>query len=80
VCPAAGEGLLEECPGEMLGPGCQRVHAAQARKPRRDVHGRGMPSKDVLVSIVLRHPVVVLASARRRRRHQESAGAPTTSG
>jgi hypothetical protein len=80
VRPAAGEGLLEECPGEMLGPGCQRVHAAQARQPRRDVHGRGMPSKDVLVSIVLRHPVVVLASARRRRRHQESAGAPTTSG
>jgi len=43
VRPAAGEGLLEERPGEMFGPWSQRVHAAKARQPGRDVHGRDMP-------------------------------------
>jgi hypothetical protein len=62
-CPAAGEGILEEAPGEMSGPCSQRVHAAQARQPRRDVHGRGRPSEDVLLSVVPRHPAVVDASA-----------------
>ena len=40
VRPAAGEGLLEECAGELLRPLSQRVHAAQAGQPRRDVHRR----------------------------------------
>jgi hypothetical protein len=48
VCPAAGEAFLEEHLGELSGPGSQRVHAAQARKPRRDVHGRGMPARQLL--------------------------------
>jgi hypothetical protein len=56
VRPAAGQGLLQECLGEMFGPGGQRVHAAKARQPRRDVHGRGMPSEDVLLSIRRRNP------------------------
>ena len=51
VCLAAGEAFLEECLGELFGPGSQRVHAAKARQPRQDVHGRGMPSKDVLFSV-----------------------------
>jgi hypothetical protein len=33
VRPAAGEGFLQECLGEVLGPGRQRVHAAKARQP-----------------------------------------------
>jgi hypothetical protein len=37
VRPAAGQGFVEEYPGELLRPWCQRVHAAQARQPRRDV-------------------------------------------
>jgi hypothetical protein len=40
----------------MFGPGGQQVHAAKARQPRRDVHGRGMPSEDVLLSIRRRNP------------------------
>jgi hypothetical protein len=28
VRPAAGQGFAEECPGELFGPGSQRVHAA----------------------------------------------------
>jgi len=36
---------MKECPGELLRPWCQRVHAAQARQPRRDVHRRGGPSE-----------------------------------
>jgi hypothetical protein len=51
VRPAAGERLLKEYLGKMFGPGSQRVHEAQARQPRRDVHGRGMPSEDVLFSV-----------------------------
>ncbi len=51
VRPAAGEGALEECLGELSGPWSQRVHAAKARQSGRDVHGRGMPSEDVLSSI-----------------------------
>ena len=74
VGPAAGKGLLQECLGEMSGPGSQRVHVAQARQPRRDVHGRGMASEDVLFTAGSRHPAMVLASARRPRRRQESAG------
>ena len=31
VSPAAGERFLQECPGELLCPGCQRGHAAQAK-------------------------------------------------
>ena len=48
VRPAAGEGFLEECLGEMSGPCSQRGHAAKARQPGRDVHGPGVPSEDVL--------------------------------
>jgi hypothetical protein len=54
VRPPAGEGLLKECLSEMSGPGSQRVHAAQARQRERDIHGRGMPSEDVLSSITSR--------------------------
>ena len=43
VRPAAGERLVEECLGEMFGPGSQRVRAAQAGQPGQDVHGRDMP-------------------------------------
>jgi hypothetical protein len=43
VRSAAGEGFLEEFPGELSGPGSQRVHAAKARQPRRDAHGHGVP-------------------------------------
>ena len=43
VRPAAGERLLQERPGQLFGPGSQRVHVAQARQLRRAVHGRGMP-------------------------------------
>ena len=56
VRPPAGEGLLKECLSEMSGPGSQRVHAAQARQRARDIHVRGMPSEDVLLSITSRHP------------------------
>ena len=67
VLPPAGEGFLEESPGELSGPGSQRVHAVKARQQRRDVHGRGMPSQDVLFSVGVRsrYPVAVLASAGR---------------
>jgi hypothetical protein len=54
VGPAAGEGFLEECPGKLFGPRSQRVHEAQARRPARDVHGHGMPSEDVLLSVTSR--------------------------
>jgi len=74
VRPAAGEGLLQECPGELFGPWNQRVQAAKARQPRRDVHGRGMPSEDVLLSVRPCHPAVVLASARWTWRHQQFCG------
>jgi hypothetical protein len=47
VCPAAGKGRLQECPGELFSPGSQRVHAAKARQPARGVNRRGMPSEDV---------------------------------
>jgi len=43
VRPAAGQGLLEECPGELLGPWSKRIHVAKTREQTRDVHGRGMP-------------------------------------
>ncbi len=43
VRPAAGERILEECLGETFSPGSQSVHAAKARHPARDVHGRDMP-------------------------------------
>jgi hypothetical protein len=56
VRPLAGEGFLQERLSEMSGPGSQRVHAAQARQRARDIHGRGMPSEDVLLSITSRHP------------------------
>jgi len=49
VRPAAGERILEECLGEIFSPRSQSVHAAKARQPTRDVHGRGMPSEDVLL-------------------------------
>jgi hypothetical protein len=51
VRPAAGEGLLEKCPGKMFSPRSQRVHTAKARQRARDVHGRDMPPEDVLLSI-----------------------------
>jgi hypothetical protein len=46
--PSVWEGFLQECLGEVFGPGSQRVHAAQARGSLRDVHGRGAPSEDFL--------------------------------
>jgi hypothetical protein len=64
VSPAAGEGFLEEYLGELPGPGSQRVHAAKVSQLRRDVHGRGMPTEDVLFSVGTRHPVAVRTSAR----------------
>jgi hypothetical protein len=51
VRPPAGEALLEKRLAEMFGPGSQRVHAAQARRPARDVHGPGVPFEDALFSI-----------------------------
>ena len=59
VRPAAGKRLLQERPGQLFGPGSQRVHAAQARQLRRDVHGLGMPSEDVLFSITSHHPALL---------------------
>jgi hypothetical protein len=65
---------LEACLGEGFGPGSQRVHTAQARRPRRDAHGRGRPSEDVLFSVASRHPAVILALARRTWRQHEFCG------
>jgi hypothetical protein len=59
VRPAAGKRLLQEYPGQLFGPGCQCVHAAQVRQLRRDVHGRGVPSEDVLFSITSHHPALL---------------------
>jgi hypothetical protein len=58
VRPAAGERFLQECPCELLRPGCQCGHAAQARRLRRDIHGRGRPSGDVLPGVTSRHPAM----------------------
>ena len=74
VRPAAGEGFLEEYPGERFGPRGKRVHAGKARQPRRGAHGRGMPSEDVLFSVGSRHPVVVQASAAGLGAIRSSAG------
>ena len=59
VRPAAGQGFVEECPGQLFSPGSQRVHAAQARHLRRDVHRRGRPSEDVLLVITSDHPALL---------------------
>lgn len=59
VRPAAGKGLLQERPGQRFGLGSQRAHAAQARQLRQDVHGHGMPSEDVLVSITSPRPALL---------------------
>jgi len=63
VRPAAGQGLLQECLGQLFGPGSQRGHAVQARHLRRDVHRRGMPSEDVLLSIRCRGVVGFLCDS-----------------
>jgi hypothetical protein len=63
VRPAAGEGILQERPGELLGPWSQRVHAAKARYPARDVHGRGMPSEDVLLSLAVSTLILPVGAA-----------------
>ena len=47
VCPAAGKSVGEEGAGEVLGPGCERLHEVHASQLGRDVHGRGLASGDV---------------------------------
>ena len=47
VSPAAGQGVYEEGAGEVLSPGCERLHKVHASQPGRDVHGRGVASGDV---------------------------------
>jgi hypothetical protein len=49
--PAAGEGFLEECPGEMLCHDASVFMRPRLDSRRGDVHGRGMPSEDVLFSV-----------------------------
>jgi len=48
VCPAAGEGGLQEFAGQVGGPGGGCLHRAQARSVPWDVHGHRVPSEDVL--------------------------------
>jgi hypothetical protein len=49
-CVSSGEGgTLKECLGEMVSTWSQRVHAAKARQPALDLHGRDKPSKDALI-------------------------------
>ena len=47
VGPAAGKSVGEEGAGEVLSPGCERLHEVHASQPGRDVHGRGLASGDV---------------------------------
>lgn len=47
MCPAAGQWLLQERTGDLFGTVCLSFHAAYARRPASDVHGRGVPSRDV---------------------------------
>ena len=47
VGPAAGKRVGQEGAGEVLSPGCERVHEIHASQEGRDVHGRGLPSGDV---------------------------------
>jgi hypothetical protein len=79
VCPAAGEGFAGGVPGRAVRPRKLACSCGKARQPRRDVHGRGMPSEDVLFSVGSRYPVAVLASAGRTSRHQEFCGASAAS-
>src|SRR5262249_55617828 len=58
VRPTAREAFLEERLGKLFGPRSQRVHATQARQLRRDVHGCGMPSEDVLLSVTCHRPAM----------------------
>ena len=46
--PAAGQWLPQERTGDFFGTLCLLSHAAYARRPASDVHGRGVPSRDVL--------------------------------
>jgi hypothetical protein len=48
VCPAAGEGGLQEFAGQVSGPGGGCLHRSQARSVPGDVHGHRVPSEDVL--------------------------------
>ena len=46
--PAPRQWLLQERAGDLFGALCLSFHAAYARRPASDVHGRGVPSRDVL--------------------------------
>jgi hypothetical protein len=56
VRPAAREGIPKECQGEMFRPRSQRLHVTKARQAIRDVHGRGVPSEDVLFIRTVKQP------------------------
>ena len=47
VGPAAGKRVGQEGAGEVLSPGCERVHEIHASQQGWDVHGRGLASGDV---------------------------------
>ena len=53
VCPAAGEGGLQEFAGQVSGPGGGCLHRPQARSVLEDVHGHRVPSEDVLCSLAV---------------------------
>jgi hypothetical protein len=53
VCPAAGEGGLQEFAGQVSGPGGGCLHRPQARSVLGDVHGHRVPSEDVLRSLAV---------------------------
>jgi hypothetical protein len=79
VRPAAGERHLKEIPGELSGPGSRRGHAAKARQPARDIHGRDVPSQRRLLGDQAPPPRHCrLASARRTWLSGKSAGSGGT--
>jgi hypothetical protein len=53
VCPAAGEGSLQEFAGQVSGPGGGCLHRSQPRSVLWDVHGHRVPSEDVLRSLAV---------------------------
>lgn len=50
-----GRGSPAGVPGRAVRPMMPACSDAQARQPRRDVHGPGGPSEDVLLSVTSRH-------------------------
>jgi hypothetical protein len=47
--PAARQRLLKKRTGDLFSTVCLSFHVAYARRPASDVHGRGVPSRDVFI-------------------------------